>query len=47
MRLCRFLLDDVELAGFFHDDRVIPIQQAAEMYCDEVGIELLLTSRMI
>lgn len=43
MRLCRFLLDDVELAGFFHDDRIIPIQQAAEMYCDEVGIELLLT----
>lgn len=30
MRLCRFLLDDVILAGFYLDDRVVPIDQAAE-----------------
>jgi 2,4-diketo-3-deoxy-L-fuconate hydrolase len=42
MRLCRFLLDDVELAGFYEDDRIIPIQQAAEVYVDEVGTEILL-----
>jgi 2,4-didehydro-3-deoxy-L-rhamnonate hydrolase len=44
MRLCRFSLDDVELAGFYEDEWIIPIQHAAETYCDEVGIELLLAS---
>ena len=33
MRLCRFSLDDLTLTGFFADDRVIPIDQAAEAYC--------------
>ncbi len=42
MRLCRFNLDDIELVGFYRDDRIIPIQQAAEMYAEEVGAELLL-----
>jgi 2,4-didehydro-3-deoxy-L-rhamnonate hydrolase len=44
MRLCRFSLDDVELAGFYDDETIIPIQNAAETFCDEVGIELLLSS---
>ncbi len=44
MRLCRFQLDEIELAGFYLDDRIIPIVHACEMYCDEVGVELLLSS---
>lgn len=44
MRLCRFSLDDVILTGFYADDRVIPIDQAAEAYCEDVGLELLLPS---
>ena len=42
MRLCRFNLDDVALAGFYDENRIIPIHQAAEMYCEDVGIELLI-----
>jgi 2,4-didehydro-3-deoxy-L-rhamnonate hydrolase len=42
MRLCRFNLDDLTLIGFYADDHVIPIDQAAEAYCEAVGIELLL-----
>jgi 2-keto-4-pentenoate hydratase/2-oxohepta-3-ene-1,7-dioic acid hydratase in catechol pathway len=42
MRLCRFELDQVILAGFYADDHVIPIDQAAEAYCEDIGIELLL-----
>jgi len=42
MRLCRFNLDDLILAGFYADDHVIPIDQAAEAYCEDVGVELLL-----
>jgi 2-keto-4-pentenoate hydratase/2-oxohepta-3-ene-1,7-dioic acid hydratase in catechol pathway len=41
MRLCRFRLDDVALTGFFFEDRVIPIDQAAAVYSDESGVELL------
>jgi 2-keto-4-pentenoate hydratase/2-oxohepta-3-ene-1,7-dioic acid hydratase in catechol pathway len=44
MRLCRFSLDDVILSGFYYDQRVIPIDQAAEAYCDEAEVELLLPS---
>ncbi len=44
MRLCRFLLDEVELAGFYEDSHIIPIVQATEAYCDEVGVELLLST---
>jgi 2,4-didehydro-3-deoxy-L-rhamnonate hydrolase len=43
MRLCRFQLDEVELSGFYEDGHVIPIVQAAELYCEEVGVELLLS----
>jgi 2,4-didehydro-3-deoxy-L-rhamnonate hydrolase len=42
MRLCRFNLDDMDLVGFYRDDRIIPIQQAVEMYAEEVGADLLL-----
>jgi 2,4-diketo-3-deoxy-L-fuconate hydrolase len=42
MRLCRFILDDLVLAGFFADDRVIPIDQAAEAYGEELDTELTL-----
>lgn len=41
MRLCRFVLDDLTLAGFYTDDRVIPIDQAAVAYGDDKGVELL------
>jgi 2,4-diketo-3-deoxy-L-fuconate hydrolase len=40
MRVCRFALDDLVLAGFFIDDRVIPIDQAVEAFCHSTGIEL-------
>src|SRR4051812_21640336 len=40
MRLCRFTLDDLILTGYFADDRVIPIDQAAEAYTDETGSDL-------
>lgn len=42
MRLCRFLLDGTVLSGLYSDDRVIPIDQAAEAYCEEVNVELRL-----
>jgi 2,4-didehydro-3-deoxy-L-rhamnonate hydrolase len=44
MRLCRFELDEVILAGFYADERVIPIDQAAEAYGEDSGVELLLPS---
>jgi 2,4-didehydro-3-deoxy-L-rhamnonate hydrolase len=44
MRLCRFQLDEIDLAGFYLDDRIIPLVQACETYCDEVGVDLLLSS---
>jgi 2-keto-4-pentenoate hydratase/2-oxohepta-3-ene-1,7-dioic acid hydratase in catechol pathway len=44
MRLCRFSLDDVILAGFYLDDRVVPIDQAAEAFGEDSGDELLLPS---
>lgn len=42
MRLCRFSLDELTLTGFFYDDRVVPIDQASEAYCQDMGLELLL-----
>ncbi len=42
MRLCRFRLDDVVLSGFYDDDRVIPIDQAAEYYGEAEGVDLIL-----
>lgn len=42
MRLCRFRLDDLVLTGFYADDRVIPIDQAAEAYAEAVGVDFLL-----
>jgi 2,4-didehydro-3-deoxy-L-rhamnonate hydrolase len=44
MRLCRFELDEVALAGFYEDSHVIPIVQATEAYCEEIGVELLLST---
>ncbi|SIN91445.1 2-keto-4-pentenoate hydratase/2-oxohepta-3-ene-1,7-dioic acid hydratase (catechol pathway) [Singulisphaera sp. GP187] len=44
MRLCRFSLDEIVLTGFYADDCVIPIDQAAEAYSDDKGVELLLPS---
>jgi len=44
MRLCRFSLDDVILTGFYTEDRVIPIDQAAEAYSEDRQVELLLPS---
>src|SRR3954464_1147535 len=42
MRLCRFSLDELILTGFYADDHVIPIDQASEAYCEDLGVELLL-----
>jgi 2,4-didehydro-3-deoxy-L-rhamnonate hydrolase len=43
MRLCRFRLDDdLILTGFYADDRVIPLDQAADAYVDATGDELVL-----
>jgi hypothetical protein len=42
MRLCRFLLDDLTLVGLFADDHVIPLDQAAEACCEDMGVELRL-----
>lgn len=44
MRLCRFSLDEIILTGFYVDDCVIPIDQAAESYSEDRGVELLLPS---
>jgi 2-keto-4-pentenoate hydratase/2-oxohepta-3-ene-1,7-dioic acid hydratase in catechol pathway len=41
MRLCRFSLDDVILTGFYADERVVPIDQAAETYGERTGVELV------
>ncbi len=40
MRLCRFLLDDLTLVGFFADDQVFPVHQAADAYADDAGAEV-------
>ena len=42
MRLCRFALDDLILTGFYNDDHVIPIDQAAEAYSEDLGVEFVL-----
>jgi 2-keto-4-pentenoate hydratase/2-oxohepta-3-ene-1,7-dioic acid hydratase in catechol pathway len=42
MRLCRFSLDEVVLTGFYFDDRVVPIDQAADAYAEAVGTEMVL-----
>jgi 2-keto-4-pentenoate hydratase/2-oxohepta-3-ene-1,7-dioic acid hydratase in catechol pathway len=44
MRLCRFGFDDMVLTGFYDDNVVIPIDQAAEAYSRDTGEELLLPS---
>ncbi|QEH35889.1 Ureidoglycolate lyase [Aquisphaera giovannonii] len=44
MRLCRFSYEDMVLTGFYDDNVVIPIDQAAEAYSRETGVELLLPS---
>ena len=44
MRLCRFSFDDMVLTGFYDDNVVIPIDQAAEAYSRDTGVELLLPS---
>ena len=44
MRLCRFRCDDLVLTGFFADNVVIPLHQAAEAYSRDTGVELLLPS---
>ena len=41
MRVCRFGFDEMVLTGFYADDQVIPIDQAAEAYSRDMGIELL------
>jgi len=44
MRLCRFAIDDMVLTGFYGDNVVIPLDQAAEAYSRDTGVELLLPS---
>ena len=40
MRLCRFQLDGTTLAGFYGDDGIVPIRDAARSYAGGVGREL-------
>ncbi|MFO0910184.1 MAG: fumarylacetoacetate hydrolase family protein [Isosphaeraceae bacterium] len=43
MRLCRFRLDDdLILTGFYHDDRVIPLDQAADAYGEATNEDLFI-----
>jgi 2,4-diketo-3-deoxy-L-fuconate hydrolase len=42
MRLCRFHLDEMVLTGFYADDHVIPIDQAAEAHGEAEGPDLFL-----
>ena len=42
MRLCRFRLEDFILTGFYADDHLIPIDQAAEAFGEETGVDLIL-----
>src|SRR5262249_35000726 len=44
MRVCRFGFDEMVLTGFYADTHVIPIDQAAEAYSQDNGVELLLPS---
>ena len=44
MRVCRFGFDEMVLTGFFADNHVIPVDQAAEAYSRDTGVELLLPS---
>ncbi len=44
MRVCRFGFDEMVLTGFYADNHVIPIDQAAEAYSRDTGVELLLPS---
>src|SRR5580658_333056 len=44
MRVCRFGFDEMVLTGFFADNYVIPIDQAAETFSRDTGIELVLPS---
>lgn len=37
MRLCRFLLDDAELIGFYDDTAIYPVDQAAQAFSDASG----------
>lgn len=40
MRICRFLVDDAELVGFYGDQVVYPLDQASEAYSDLTGFEI-------
>lgn len=42
MRICRFLYEGTELSGFYRDDRVVPLDQAAEAYAQATGLDLVL-----
>jgi 2-keto-4-pentenoate hydratase/2-oxohepta-3-ene-1,7-dioic acid hydratase in catechol pathway len=44
MRVCRFGFDEMVLIGFFADKFVIPIDQAAEAYCQQQEEDLILPS---
>ncbi len=40
MRLCRFRLDDTILTGFYTEERVFPLDQAAEVYAEATDNDL-------
>lgn len=40
MRLCRFVIGDSELVGFYEDDLIFPVDQAAEVHSTMTGDEL-------
>jgi 2-keto-4-pentenoate hydratase/2-oxohepta-3-ene-1,7-dioic acid hydratase in catechol pathway len=44
MRICRFAMEEIVLTGFYADTYLIPVDQAAEAYSRDNGVELLLPS---
>ena len=44
MRLCRFVIEDYDLVGFYEDDVIFPVDQAAQAYSEWTGEELDLPS---
>ncbi len=44
MRVCRFRFEGAVLTGYYNDEFIVPIDQAAEMYGRETGREILFPS---
>ena len=49
MRVCRFAIDGLSLAGFYDEERIVPICEAAELYAEiaDAGLILPATSDLL